>query len=203
MLRTIRDRAGWTQEELAARLGTSQHNISRWEKGREPSGPVRDQIRELATEYGLLPPEGIQRTDLIPIIGKVGAGGLVEPAYTDERPEGHSQVEIDDLTVVRPLVAFEVTGDSMLPEYENGDVIVCFESQRRSTDQYINKKAVVMTGDGKRWLKRIARGRRRGTYNLESWNALTIENVEIVWVGEIYATFGPDHVRKVEQAEPA
>src|SRR5918999_2018821 len=61
--------------------------------------------------------------DRVPIMGRIGAGGDIEPDY--------EQVVADELGTVRvpvalpgELIAFEVKGDSMIPRYDAGDVVV-------------------------------------------------------------------------------
>lgn len=44
-IRPLRERLGWSQQELARYLGVDQSSISRMERGQPPSGPV---IRLLA-----------------------------------------------------------------------------------------------------------------------------------------------------------
>ncbi|GGB00120.1 hypothetical protein GCM10011491_30480 [Brucella endophytica] len=46
-LRAILKETGWTQVQLAERLGTSQATVSRWFKGSEPEGHRRDAIVDL------------------------------------------------------------------------------------------------------------------------------------------------------------
>lgn len=49
-IRALRKRLSLTQVELAARVGTAQAAVSRWERGRaKPSGPVRKLLSQLAT----------------------------------------------------------------------------------------------------------------------------------------------------------
>jgi transcriptional regulator with XRE-family HTH domain len=40
-IRTFREVKGWSQHDLAQRLGVGQATVSRIENGAEPSGPVR------------------------------------------------------------------------------------------------------------------------------------------------------------------
>jgi len=59
-----RKHRGWTQQELAERLGTTQHNVSRWESGQTTPGPYfRAKLCALfgkdARELGLLSTEPI------------------------------------------------------------------------------------------------------------------------------------------------
>src|SRR6201991_3046742 len=65
----------------------------------------------------------------VPIMGRVGAGASIEPEYEQVPPEGLGEVELP-FPCYDETIAFEVTGDSMLPKYENGDVIVVYKDQR-------------------------------------------------------------------------
>src|SRR6476619_7863825 len=61
----------------------------------------------------------------VPIMGRVGAGASIEPEHEQVPPEGLGDVELP-FPISEETVAFEVAGDSMLPKYENGDVIVVY-----------------------------------------------------------------------------
>ena len=50
LLRTMRESQGWTQEELAEKIGTTGVTISRWESG--ITFPSRYFRRRLSTLYG-------------------------------------------------------------------------------------------------------------------------------------------------------
>jgi transcriptional regulator with XRE-family HTH domain len=61
LIRRLRTEKGWTQEQLAERLGTSRFRVVDWEKGNGP-GPryVADLARELGRppeDFALTPPE--------------------------------------------------------------------------------------------------------------------------------------------------
>jgi transcriptional regulator with XRE-family HTH domain len=60
-IRRLRTRHGWTQAELAARLGTDAVTVSRWERG--VSSPRRSAVVRLKELAGALPREagGIAR----------------------------------------------------------------------------------------------------------------------------------------------
>src|SRR5215471_20663152 len=69
------------------------------------------------------------RLNWVPVMGRVGAGATIEPEYEQVPPEGLGEVELP-FPIDEETIAFEVTGDSMLPKYENGDVIVVYREQR-------------------------------------------------------------------------
>ncbi|QXN68009.1 repressor protein CI [Microcystis phage Mwe-Yong1] len=199
VLRKLMIARGWTQEVLADELDTAQATISRWLAGREPRGRAMERIRELALESGVIDREPVAANQA-PLVGRVGAGAEIEVEHEQAPPEGYDLVELP-FSFADPVIAFEVAGDSMLPVYEPGEVIVCLRDQVRSADSYLGKRVVVKTVGGRRFIKRLMRGSRKGFYNLDSWNALTIEDVRLEWVGEIVATV-PSRaaVRQVERA---
>src|SRR5262245_42868476 len=120
---------GSTQEQLAERLHTNQNNISRWLDGVEPRGAVRDEILALARDSGVIEDERAARTS-VPIMGYIGAGAEIEPEYEQVPPDGLDQVE---LALVLPdnAIGLQVRGDSMLPQYNEGAVIVVHREQTR------------------------------------------------------------------------
>ena len=131
-------------------------------------------------------------------MGRVGAGALIDVEFEQAPPDGYDTVELP-FSFPDPILAFEITGDSMLPAYEAGEIIICLRDQVRATDHYLGERVVVRLSTGERYLKRLARGFERGTFNLESWNARTIENVRIEWVGEIVAAVNPGAIRRIER----
>jgi repressor LexA len=197
-LRGIMQARGWNQDELSDRLGTTQATVSRWLAGAEPKGRNMERIRELALESGVIERARVA-SNRAPLMGRVGAGAEIDVEFEQAPADGYDTVELP-FAFPDPIVAFEVEGDSMLPAYEPGEVIVCLRDQVRSTDHYIGQRVVVRTSTGERYIKRLARGRSRGTYDLESWNARTIEDVRVEWVGEIVASVNPAMVRRVEQS---
>jgi repressor LexA len=134
--------------------------------------------------------------DRVPIMGRVGAGGDIEPDY--------EQVVADELGTVRvpiampgELVAFEVKGDSMKPRYDAGDIVVVWAQQKRATETFYGEEAAVRTRDGRRYLKTIMQGKTRAFATLTSWNAKPIENVKLEWIGEIYLVIRAGQIKRL------
>jgi repressor LexA len=123
----------------------------------------------------------------VPIMGRIGAGAVIEPEYEQVPPEGLGEVELP-FPISGETVAFEVSGDSMLPKYENGDVIVVYREQRHPLASFYGEEAAVRLKTGERYLKTIERGKSPTMVNLTSFNAKPITGVKLEWIGEICVT---------------
>jgi repressor LexA len=123
----------------------------------------------------------------VPIMGRVGAGAVIEPDNEQVPPEGLGEIELP-FPIEADLVAFEVSGDSMVPKYENGDVIVCYREQRHPLSSFYGEEAAVRLKTGERYLKTVERGKGPNLVNLSSFNAKPINGVKLEWIGEICVT---------------
>jgi repressor LexA len=122
--------------------------------------------------------------NLAPIMGRVGAGAVIEPDFEQVPPDGLGDIALP-FPIMEETVAFEIIGDSMLPKYESGDVIVVYKDQRHPLSSFYGEEAVVRLKTGERYLKTIERGKSPSVVNLNSFNAKPIVGVKLDWVGEI------------------
>lgn len=116
----------------------------------------------------------------VPIVGYIGAGGLV--AYEDIGEE----IEPDRL-VARPpgisgtLVALMVRGTSMFPKYKDGDIIYIQRTHEGMLPEYIGEDCAVRLVSGETYIKQLAIGSEPQRFTLRSLNAPDMENVEVEW----------------------
>jgi len=132
----------------------------------------------------------------VPIMGRVGAGAVIEPEHEQVPPEGLGEVRLP-FPIAEETIAFEVSGNSMLPKYENGDIIVVFREQRHPVSSFYGEEAVVRLKTGERYLKTIERGKSAAQVNLTSFNAKPINGVKLEWIGEICLTLPKGQIERM------
>jgi repressor LexA len=150
-------------------------------------------VSEILSEARLIKASELQpiidylELNAVPIMGRVGAGASIGPELEQLPPEGLGEVELP-YPIAEETIAFEVVGDSMLPKYENGDIIVVYGDQRHPLSSFYGEEAAVRIKSGERYLKTIERGKTAHVVNLTSFNAKPIVGVKLEWIGEICVT---------------
>lgn len=116
---------------------------------------------------------------LVPVVGYVAAGELWTPV--------DDGVEYETLRVDGgEPIAVRVRGDSMAPVYRHGDLLIG-PKRMHEPERYVGHDCIVMTENGERMLKYLARGTLPRRFNLRSYNPANkdIENVRLAWVAPI------------------
>lgn len=182
------------EREMKAK-GFSRRSLSK--KATLSESAVRDLLTRtenpgIGTLYAVaealeLPLEAINGAESVPLLGTIGAGGMV--AYFKDDHETES-VPRPPLAPGR-LMALRVSGDSMLPKYEPGDIVYIRRDHEGVLLRDINQYCAVHCADGGTYLKKLATGTEPGRFTLRSLNAADMENVEVVWASRVEFTWSP------------
>lgn len=205
-LRRAREAAGYRSAMSAAQaFGWRVSSYGAHERGSRTIG--QDDAERYARAFKNITAEEMLFGDspthenAIPIMGYIGAGAEIYPEFEQVPPEGLGIVDLP-FAVPDEMIGLEVRGDSMLPRYDDGDVVVCWK-EGTPIHSVLGLEGAVRTSDGKRYLKRVLRGQKPGTYNLESFNARTIEGARLEWVSGIYLIVPAGQIRIVHQRNRA
>ena len=155
-IKSLRQKKGFSQQELAKLLFVNQTAVSQWERG--VTNPSTDTAIALASLFDVSVdyllgrnvdvPLRIKRT--VPVLGTIPAGVPVEAIedildYEDLSPE-----EAND---GHEYFGLRIRGRSMMPEYLDGDTIIV----RRQDTAETGDDAVVMVNGDDATFKRIQR----------------------------------------------
>lgn len=172
------DRVKVKRKPLAQRSGLGETAI------RDLFNPERKSVRvdtlvKLA-EYFETTVDELSGRDPIPLLGNIGAGGAI---LFNEDPEP----EFMPRPAFTPgkLMALRVVGDSMLPRYDDGDVVYIRREHDGVLPEYLGDYCAVHTADGGTFLKILSPGTKPGRYTLRSLNAKDMENVEVLWASPV------------------
>lgn len=178
-LRKARIDAGFPSATAAAqRFGFNANTLRSNENGNKPFG------REAAENYAkafkvrldwLVSGRGPMRAGRlgVAVTGHVGAGAEVFPLDDDCLEFIEPSFEVDD-----DVLAFVVRGDSMWPQFYNGDYILA--KPVNDLTLVLHRRAIVTLSDGRRLVKTIEPGRSPGVFTLTSHNAPPLHDVVII-----------------------
>lgn len=188
-LRQLRIGARQSQAALADALNTTTATISRYETaGVTPPDHVIARLAEHFRVTKAFIRDGDTSTRRAPIVGRVGAGGLVFPV---EEALDLGGIEVPGSWT--DATAYLIEGDSMLPEFEEGGRLVVRGPMRFDETEVMRRLCEVMTEDGQALFKKVRRSADHpGKYDLLSTNAAPIEGVGIRSARPLKAYFPPE-----------
>ena len=179
-----------TQSQLAERLGVSQQSVTGWENNaavpRESAVRAMMELFNVSRNELLGEPEGPAATvTTIPVLGSVIAG---QPAYAAENIIGWEEVTAK-MAKQGKLFALKVRGDSMLPEFKEGDIVIV----KKQPDVESGEIAVVLINGDEGTLKRVKKTEdgiflyafNPAVYEPHFYSNADIENLPVRIVGKV------------------
>ncbi len=164
-IRSLREQFKLTQTELAKRLNTTKQNIYKYENNIVTNIPS-DKIEIMADIFSVSPayimgwesendsrplniiPANISDYVNIPVIGKVAAG--IE-CFAEDNIVDYEPVSPDDITEGDEYAFLKVVGDSMEPQFREGDLVLIRVQPSVDSGSY----AVVIVDDENGLVKRV------------------------------------------------
>ena len=154
-IKYLRKRAGYSQEQIARKLGITQGSVSLWEKGK--TDPDTKTLVKLAQLFKVpmdyfLSDEPRRELDsiritrqAIPIVGEIACG---EPITADQNIEGYADLPDG----VHADFALRCKGDSMEPTFMHGDLVLI-----RQTPDFQTGQIAAVGIEGEALLKHVYR----------------------------------------------
>ncbi|WP_273688424.1 S24 family peptidase [Ketogulonicigenium vulgare] len=186
--------------ELSRVSGVSYNVINKL-KQRPESSTNADNGRALAAALGLEwdDEDGTEGAASIAVPGRVGAGD--EVFLTDDHAKGDGLYHIECPPQLSPhgVVAVEVQGSSMEPNFFDGDVLFY---TRMTADgvptEAVGKRVVAETSDGRVWVKQLKPGTAPGLFHLLSLNptGANMHDVQVKWAAPVRLHLPKEFVKK-------
>jgi phage repressor protein C with HTH and peptisase S24 domain len=192
-LKWAREKAGYSSPRAAAiAFGWNENTYKSHEngmRGKKDRPPSEDYVKKYAARFKvdfiwLLTGHGSPaRRSVAKVMGRIGAGAEISPEFEQVPSEGLYEIE-SSVPLPPEMIGFEVVGDSMIPRYDEGDVIICPAPGISLAQVVDGEELAVRTADGRRFLKKAYR--EDGAWRLESHNAKPIQNIQIEWASDIW-----------------
>lgn len=183
-IKQLRNSLNETQGVFGERFGVEQATVSRWENGETVKSNLRAEIARLA---GLTEAEFFHFATApraVPVVGYVSAGESFIPIDDNAPGDGIETVSLD--LEPEEYVSIKVRGNSMIPVYRDGDIII--SKKCLSPEGCVGMDCVAKTVDGEGYVKILQKGSSKGLYRLRSYNPLYDDIVDkrLEWVATVY-----------------
>ena len=171
---------GHTLEELSEAIDMNPGQVSRFVNGRRRTNT---EFLEKTADFLGLSVSDLFRARELNVLGYIGAGAEFHPI--DDHAQGAGMDTVDAPPGCPPdAVAVQIKGDSMIPAYFDGDILV-YAERRGDIDEFINRRCVVGLADGRILVKTVRRGSAPGLYTMTSFNSGPIDDVVVEWAARI------------------
>jgi repressor LexA len=169
-IKRLRKSFGMTQMQLADKLGVSNKTVSSWEAGEGAKVPRMDVIEKMSALFGITKAaiiDGEQSSVGFLPTGSffpIQIAGAVRAGYGGVAFEEYGDTEVADVKNPEDYVYFRVTGDSMAPAINDGDLALV----RKQQDVDSGQIAVVVVNGEEGTIKRVVKG--SGSIALQPFN---------------------------------
>jgi phage repressor protein C with HTH and peptisase S24 domain len=170
--------------ELTTRLGRSIDRAAVNKMTKNLRLITADELLIASEVTGYPAPTGSKRPQTTQALGYVGAGSEIVPIDDHAQGAGLEEVELPP-GVPEDSALVIVRGDSMYPRYYDNEYLFYKEYEGNVVD-LVGRECVVQLEDGRTFVKTLRKGQ-QGLFNLESFNAPTLENQAVKRAGPVIA----------------
>lgn len=170
-LRKTLKRRGIRQAQLADAIEVSPGYISQLANNQRTAS--QETLARIAEFLDVDVGELFDNPRPVAVAGRIGAGADVELVDAYAKGDGLYHIACPDDLPATGIVAVEVTGTSMQPLIQPGDVLLFSRHFIGIDEAAIDRVAIIETEDGRALVKLLRRGRDPGTFDLYSANAAT------------------------------
>lgn len=130
-VKAIREKLGISQEEFAKRLGVSSRTVQNWEFGKKIPDSKREILAKIAgqspSRLKSMPYYGGASDSVVslPLIPLDAVAGLPGNDNDGVRLDDCERYTIPEFSAKGAQYLIRVSGTSMLPKYNNGDILAC------------------------------------------------------------------------------
>lgn len=195
--------SGRSMRDVAMAAGVSYEQMKKLKQGRTGRTNAED-AAALAASIGhtvesLLGAAGAQVRPAIAVAGRVGAGAVVDLVDDHAKGEGLYQIAFPPGMRVNGIVGVEVAGDSMVPVYQPGDVLLYSRHAIGVPTEALNRICVAEDEAGQVWVKQVRTGTAKGLFNLLSANPTgqNLLDVPLKWAAPVRLHLPAEFVQRV------
>lgn len=194
-LKKIREERGLSQSKLASLAGVNQTTIARWEN--KEIAPSIDNVEDLANALNISLPDLLGRdlrfdnaTYIKPIVDdnnmiKIPVLGVIKAGIPIEAQQDILEyIEIPKtwLRGGKQFYGLKISGDSMIPKYQEDDIVVFEDSRNYNMETAKNKDCAVMVNGNDATFKKVllsSDGITLVPYNTTSYDVQNYSNNDI------------------------
>lgn len=169
-IRELRQAKGLTIEQLAEMVDKSPSYVSMFERGANGKKPSSELLQQIAAALDVSPGALFSEDRPVAVAGRVGAGHQVELVDSYAKGDGLYHVAAPEDLPASGIVAVEVSGESMSPMFEDGDILFFSRHFIGIDEAVLGSVGILATEDGLAMVKQIKPGREPGTFDLHSVN---------------------------------
>lgn len=201
------EKTGKSLRSVAIEAGVSYDQLKSLRQGKSQKTNVDDAMK-VARVFGVSLEDFYEGalTSLTPVIavaGHVGAGARVDLSDPHAKGDGIYHIKCPSEMSPRGVVGVEVSGDSMAPIYQQGDVLIYSRDALGVPSEAIGKICVCEDSEGRAWVKVLRTGSKEGTFSLISVNpeAENLHGVNLKWAAPVRMHVPREFVNKVSTSD--